>query len=84
MDLAEKRMLAGTASAQETTHFLKLGSRSALIERQILEQQKEFLAAKTEAIRSAKRVDELYSKAIVAMRKYRGDDEPEEDDERED
>ena len=27
MDLAEQRLLDGTASAQEVTHFLKLGSK---------------------------------------------------------
>lgn len=73
MELAEKRMRAGTASAQEVTHFLKLGSLNTRVERDILEKQKELITAKTESIRAAKRVDELYADAIAAMRTYAGD-----------
>ena len=73
MELAEKRIRAGTASAQEVTHFLKLGSLNYKVERDILEQQKELITAKTESLRAAKRVDELYANAITAMRAYSGD-----------
>jgi len=81
MDLAEKRMRAGTASAQEVTHFLKLGSLNTKVERTILEKQSELLTAKTESLRSAKRVDELYADAITAMRTYSGDRGDQGDDE---
>lgn len=80
MDLAEKRMRAGTASAQEVTHFLKLGSINNRVERDILEKQKELITAKTESIRAAKRVDELYAEAITAMRAYSGDRGDEDED----
>ena len=73
MDLAEKRMRAGTASAQEVTHFLKIGSITARTELEILEKQKELITVKTESIRAARRVDELYAEAIAAMRSYAGD-----------
>lgn len=73
MELAEKRMRAGTASAQEVTHFLKIGSLNTKIERDILKKQSELLTAKTESLRTAKRVDELYAEAITAMRSYAGD-----------
>jgi len=79
MDLAEKRMRNETASAQEVTHFLKLGSLSARAERNILEKQMELLEAKTEAIRSSRRVDELYSDAIAAMRSYGGNSDSDQD-----
>lgn len=72
VDLVEKRLSEGTASAQETVHFLRLGSIKARAELEILEQQRELMAAKTEAIRSAKRVEELYENALVAMREYSG------------
>lgn len=72
MDLAEKRLRAGTATAQEVTHFLKLGSVNSRVERDILEKQKELLAVKTDSIRSARRVDELYAEAISAMKEYAG------------
>ena len=32
VDLVEQRLIDGTASAQETTHFLKLASRKAKLE----------------------------------------------------
>ena len=73
MTLAEKRLRDGTASSQEVTHFLKLGSLNNRVERDILEKQKELITAKTESIRSSKRIDELYADAISAMRAYAGD-----------
>ena len=76
-DLVEQRLLDGTATSQETTHFLKLGSMKARLEAEKLRRENELLEAKTEAIQSAKRVEELYSEALNAMRAYSGnmDDE---------
>ena len=72
VDLAEKQLLEGTASAQVITHYLKLGSTRERIEKEILEKQKELLKAKTDALNSQKRMDELYENAINAMRIYSG------------
>ena len=72
VDLVEKRLIEGTASSQETTHFLKLASSKARIEKEILERQKDLITARTEALQSQKRVEELYAEAIKAMRKYSG------------
>lgn len=72
VDLAEKQLLEGTASSQVITHYLKLGSTKEKAEREKLEKEKELLEAKVEALKSAKRVEELYSDAISAMRKYSG------------
>lgn len=71
-DLAEERLRAGTATSAEVVHFLKLGS---LKERQELELNKkkiDLMVAKTEALQSAKKVEELYGAAIEAMRRYSG------------
>ena len=80
-NLAEQQLKDGTASSQVITHYLKLGSTKERIEKEILEKQKELISAKTEALQSAKRIEELYTEAISAMRKYSGhggvDDEPE-------
>ena len=78
IDLVEKRLLDGSASSQETTHFLKLATTKAKLEKEILEKQKELLAAKTESIKSAKRVEELYSKALKAMQNYQGNGDSDE------
>lgn len=72
IDLAEKQIIAGTASSQVLTHFLKLGSTKERLEKQILEEQKELLKAKTDSIRSAKQTEELYKNALNAMRTYSG------------
>ena len=72
VDLVEKRLIEGTASAQETVHFLRLGSMKARTELDLLKEQSELLKAKTEAIRSAKRVEELYENALNAMKIYSG------------
>lgn len=80
VDLAEKQLEEGTASSQVITHYLKLGSTREKIEKDILEKQRDLIQAKTEAIQSAKRVEELYKNALDAMRSYSGkgdgDDEP--------
>ena len=75
MDDVEERLRNGTASSQETTHFLKLGSIKEKRELALLEQELELKKAKTEAIQSAKRVEELYSKALKAMKSYTGAEE---------
>lgn len=72
VDLAEKQLMEGTASSQVITHYLKLGSTKERIEKEILEKQKELISAKTEALQSAKRVEELYKNALDAMRNYSG------------
>ena len=80
VDLAEKQLMEGTASSQVITHYLKLGSTKERIEKEILEKQKELIEAKTEALHSAKRMEELYANALSAMRNYRGEEDPEEED----
>lgn len=72
VDLAEKQLAKGTASSQVITHYLKLGTTKEKIEKEILEHQKELIQAKTEAIKSAKKVEALYAEALQAMRTYSG------------
>lgn len=72
VDLAEKQLLEGTASAQVITHYLKLGATTARLEKEKLERENELLKAKTKALESAERVEELYTNAINAMRNYSG------------
>lgn len=72
MDATEKRIRNGTASAQELVYFLKAGSPNTRHERAILKKQEELITAKTEALKSQKRVEELYANALYAMRRYSG------------
>ena len=80
-ELAEQQLRDGTASSQVITHYLKLGTTKEYIERQILEEQKKLITAKTEAIQSAKKIEELYANAISAMRKYSGNGESDDESE---
>ena len=77
VDVTEEQMRKGTASAQQITHFLKLGSSRERLEQDRIGLEKELMAARVAALESEKRVEELYENAITAMRGYRGDD-PEE------
>ena len=80
IDLAEKQLLEGTASSQVITHFLKLGSTKERIENEIRAEQKKLVVAKTESIQSAKRIEELYTEALSAMKTYSGTLKEEMDD----
>lgn len=80
VDLVEKRLLEGTASSQETTHFLKLATAKYRNEVEILERQKELVTAKTEALKAQKRTDEMFAEAIKAFKTYSGQNDEEEYD----
>lgn len=72
VDLAEKQLRNGTASAQVMTHYLKLGTSREKLEQQLLEETIALKRATRENMASAARVEELYSSAIDAMRAYSG------------
>lgn len=71
-DLAEKQLRNGTASSQVISHYLKLGSSREKLEQERLAMEVDLLGAKKEMMESAKRVEELYGKALDAMRSYAG------------
>ena len=75
VDLAEKQLREGTASAQVITHYLKLGTEKEKLERAIMKEQKELISEKTKALRAVKQMEELYSEAIEAMKRYSGGDD---------
>lgn len=72
IDQAEKQLRDGTASSQVITHFLKLATVKAQLENDKLREENKLLVAKTEALQSQKRMDELYAEAIAAMKDYAG------------
>lgn len=78
-DLVEERLRNGTATSQEVCHFLRLGSMKERKELELMQKKNELMTAKTEALQSAKRIEELYSDAISAFKSYRGDLEEEDD-----
>lgn len=72
VDLVEQRLLDGTASSQETTHFLKLGSTKNRLEMERLREENELMRTKRKAIESGEEMKVLYENAINAMKNYSG------------
>lgn len=80
MDLVESRLLDGTASSAETTHFLKLATEKYRVELQTLKEQRKLITAKTEDIESRKEIKAMYADALKAMRTYSGQDDADDSD----
>jgi hypothetical protein len=72
IDLAEKQLSEGSASAMVITHYLKLGSTREKLEQERLRRENEVLTARVDTLASAKKVEELYAAALDAMRSYAG------------
>ena len=71
-DLAEEQLRNGTASAQVITHYLKLGTTKADLEKKKLELENGLTEAKTKSIMSAESQEKLYKEAIDAFKIYSG------------
>ncbi len=72
VNLAEKQLAEGTASSQVITHYLKLASTKERLEKEMMKEQIKLLTAKTEALKSAKHIEELYAEAMEAFKGYSG------------
>lgn len=73
-DLAERRLLEGTASAQEVVHFLRLGAAEQRLKEEKLRNENLVLEARTEEMKQRTSGEELMSKALLAFRGYSGQD----------
>jgi hypothetical protein len=80
VDLAEKQLSEGTASAQVLTHYLKLATTRERLEKEKLRKENLLLEAKTEALKSSKNIEELYGLAIKAIQSYNGSSVKDEED----
>lgn len=74
VDLAEKQLAAGTASAQVISHYIKLGSSREKLEQERIKLENDLLEVKAAAIKNAEKVEQLYKDALNAMRSYSGQD----------
>ncbi len=72
VDLAERQLMEGTASSQVITHFLKLGTTKAELEKEKLKRENKVLEAKAKAIESSEEIKVLYENALRAMKDYAG------------
>lgn len=72
MDLVEQRLRNGTASSQETTHFLKLASTKEMLEKEKLITENKLLQAKIDNLESQSTSASLYADALKAFSTYSG------------
>lgn len=72
IDLAEQQLRDGTATPSVIVHYLKLGSTRGIIENEMLANKAELISAQKDKLESEKRMDELYEKALAAMKVYGG------------
>lgn len=72
VDLAEKQLSEGTASAMLITHYVRMASQKNRLEQEKLQKEIEFLRAKTEAYEADRRSDEKYERALKAFSLYSG------------
>jgi hypothetical protein len=72
LNLAKEQILNGTASSQVITHFLKLGTERARLEKEKLIKENKLLEVKASDIENRARSDELFEQAIEAMKRYSG------------
>lgn len=72
VDLAEQRLRDGTASNQLIAEIMKLGTTKERLQKEKLQRENEMLKAKTEAIEAQKHTDEMYIRALNAMKSYAG------------
>lgn len=73
MDVAEQQMRDGTASAMVITHYLKLGSTKERMAMRTQLLQNDLTVAKTRSIEASDRMEQIYSDAMRAFRRYNGD-----------
>jgi hypothetical protein len=77
-ELVKQRLLDGTASSQETTHFLKLGSSRARLENKRIEHEIKLMETKRKSLEDTEEIKVLYEDALKAMRNYAGQGDPDE------
>lgn len=72
VDQAEQMLMNGRAPTQIVVHYLRLATTKNQLEKEKLKKENILLEAKANAIESAARSEELYARAIEAMREYSG------------
>lgn len=74
VDLAEKQLREGTASAQVMTHFLKLATARENLEREKLRKENILLEKRAQQMDHGQHSEQLMREALDAFRGYSGKD----------
>lgn len=72
VDLAEKQLRDGTAGQSVIVHYLKLATEERKLEQLKIQQEIETMKAKADQARSQAHLEEVYEKALAALREYQG------------
>lgn len=78
--LAEKQLEDGTAASTVIIHYLKLATEKEKNEAERIKAQAELAKAKIEAIHHQEAMEQIYKKAIIAMKSYSPTEESEDED----
>lgn len=81
MDLAYQRLKDGTASNQLICEVIKSASSERKLKREIMQEQKELLKAKTSAIKTQEQMNVDYQQVLKAVKRYSGEELTYEDEE---
>lgn len=76
VDLAEKQLRDGTATAAVTIHYLKLATERDRLEREKLRRENTLLESKTAQLVSMETAEKLTRDAIEAFTKYKPGEDP--------
>lgn len=79
VDLAEKQILEGTASATVIVHYLKASSMREKLERERLVNENRLLQEKVSELSSRKNDGEQLTRVLNALGAYQGTDDDDED-----
>ncbi len=79
VDLAEQKILDGTAKTQVIVHYLRRSSPKENLEAEVLKLKAELLKAQTEKVKAEQRSEEVYREALQAFKTYQGVKSGEED-----
>lgn len=80
MDLAQRQLIDGSASSQVITHYLRLGSTREYLEQERLRHENALTQERIRSAQEAERREATYEEAIRALRTYRGDELPNEEE----
>lgn len=72
VNLVRQRLIDGTATSQETTHYLKQATAKSRYELELLKAQTAMTIAKKEALESQKRSEAKFEEAIKVFKMYSG------------
>lgn len=73
-DLVEQRIANQTASAQETVHFLRVGSSEKQAQLEKLKGENDLLKSRIKELESRTSGESMYAEALAAFRGYSGAD----------